>query len=108
MKRKKTTLPILLPALLVVLVYFFLPIHKVFTFTEYRTVHPKTYYIEMGDEQEFQIRYVHSIFLTDVIELMIASRVRPAPFSTVPAIANTENATLPSASEVSAGAPSAA
>ncbi|WP_252502472.1 DUF1850 domain-containing protein [Sporosarcina sp. Marseille-Q4943] len=68
MKRLKLILPILLSALLVVLVFFFLPIHKVFTFTEYRTEHPKTYYVKMADEQDFQIRYVHSIFLTDVIE----------------------------------------
>jgi len=68
MKRKKAILPILLSALLVVLVYIFLPIHKVFTFTEYRTDHPKMFYIKMGNEQDFQIRYVHSIFLTDVIE----------------------------------------
>ncbi|WP_432357756.1 DUF1850 domain-containing protein [Sporosarcina sp. UB5] len=68
MKKKKVILPILLSALLIVLVYFFLPIHKVFTFTEHRTVHPETYYLKMEDELDFQIRYVHSIFLTDVIE----------------------------------------
>lgn len=68
MKRKKAILPILLSALLVVLVSIFLPIHKVFTFTEYRTDHPEAYYLKMGDEQDFQIRYVHSIFLTDVVE----------------------------------------
>lgn len=68
MKRKKVILPILLSALLVASVSLFLPIHKVFTFTEYRTEHPQTYYLKMGDDREFQIRYVHSIFLTDVIE----------------------------------------
>ncbi|HEX5563610.1 MAG TPA: DUF1850 domain-containing protein [Sporosarcina sp.] len=68
MKRKNVILPILLSALFVALVSIFLPIHKVFTFTEYRTDHPKTYYIRMEDEREFQIRYVHSIFLTDVVE----------------------------------------
>lgn len=68
MLRKKAVLPILLSALLVALVIIFLPIHKVFTFTEYRTDHPKTYYLKMEDEREFQIRYVHSIFLTDVVE----------------------------------------
>lgn len=68
MKLKKLTLPILLSVLLLCLAYFFLPIHKVFTFTEYRSDHPKTFYVKLKDEQEFQIRYVHSIFLTDVIE----------------------------------------
>lgn len=68
MRRKKVFLPILLSALFVALVSIFLPIHKVFTFTEYRTDHPKTYFIQLEDEQEFQIRYVHSIFLTDVVE----------------------------------------
>lgn len=68
MKRKKVILPILLSILLVLLVSIFLPVHMVFTFTEYRTDHPKTYYLKMGEEQDFEIRYVHSIFLTDVIE----------------------------------------
>lgn len=69
MKWKKALPPvILLFTLLVVLAFIFLPIHKVFSFTEYRADHPEIYYIKMKNEQEFQIRYVHSIFLTDVIE----------------------------------------
>ncbi len=68
MNSKRVILLIPLSALLVVLIYFFLPIHKVFTFTEYRTDHPKTYFLKIEDEEDFQIRYVHSIFLTDVIE----------------------------------------
>lgn len=68
MKKKQVILPSLLFALLIFLVTIFLPIHKVFTFTEYRTDHPKTYYYKIEDEQDFQIRYVHSIFLTDVVE----------------------------------------
>ena len=69
MKWKKA-LPtvILLFTLLVVLAFIFLPIHKVFSFTEYRANHPEIYYVKLKNEQEFQIRYVHSIFLTDVIE----------------------------------------
>lgn len=59
---------VLLLTLLIVLVYIFLPIHKVFTFTEYRTDHPKTYYVKMKEDKDFQIRYVHSIFLTNVFE----------------------------------------
>lgn len=69
MKWKKVLPPvILLFTLLVVLAFIFLPIHKVFSFTEYRANHPEIYYVKMKNEQEFQIRYVHSIFLTDVIE----------------------------------------
>lgn len=65
---KKLTLPVLIVVMLICLTYFFLPIHKVFTFTDYRSDHPKTFYVKLEDELEFQIRYVHSIFLTDVIE----------------------------------------
>lgn len=69
MKWKKVLPPvILLFTLLILLAFIFLPIHKVFSFTEYRADHPKTHYVRMKNEQEFQIRYVHSIFLTDVIE----------------------------------------
>ena len=68
MKSKKLTLPILSVVILICLTYFFLPIHKVFTFTDYRSDHPKNFYVKLEDELEFQIRYVHSIFLTDVIE----------------------------------------
>ncbi|MDN4606887.1 DUF1850 domain-containing protein [Sporosarcina highlanderae] len=69
MKWKKVLPPIiLLLTLLAFLAFIFLPIHKVFSFTEYRANHPKIYYVRMKNEQEFQIRYVHSIFLTDVIE----------------------------------------
>lgn len=67
MKWKRAIPPILILILLVTLALF-LPLHKVFTFTEYRSDQPKTYYIKLEDEQEFQIRYVHSVFLTDVIE----------------------------------------
>ncbi|WOV88446.1 DUF1850 domain-containing protein [Sporosarcina oncorhynchi] len=68
MNLKKLPLPVLFVILLIGLAYFFLPIHKVFTFTEYRSDHPETFYVKLKDEKEFQIRYVHSIFLTDVIE----------------------------------------
>ncbi|MHC8517495.1 DUF1850 domain-containing protein [Sporosarcina sp. ITBMC105] len=68
MMQKSVWLPILLLILLTSLVSIFLPIHKSFTFTDYRSDHPKTYYVEMENDRNFQIRYVHSIFLTDVIE----------------------------------------
>lgn len=64
----KLPLPILIVVMLICLTCFFLPIHKVFTFTDYRSDHPKTFYVKLEDETKFQIRYVHSIFLTDVLE----------------------------------------
>lgn len=51
-----------------------LPVRQAFTFTETRTEHPKIAYALLDDEREFQIRYVHSIFLTDVVETY---RVQP-------------------------------
>lgn len=68
MKVRKLTLPVLIVVMIICLTYFFLPIHKVFTFTDYRSDHPKPFYVKLEDEMKFQIRYVHSIFLTDVIE----------------------------------------
>ena len=54
--------------LFVVAVLFFLPVQQAFTFTEHRTEHPKLFYIPVESDKSFQIRYVHSIHLTDVIE----------------------------------------
>jgi len=45
-----------------------IPVKQAFTFTETRTAYPKTAYQLVSEDDEFQIRYVHSIFLTDVIE----------------------------------------
>lgn len=46
----------------------FLPIDLVFSFTETRTNQPEKVYINISNENEFQIRYTHSIHRTDVLE----------------------------------------
>lgn len=53
---------------LLVLIFFFLPMKDVFTFTETRTTEENVFYIPIGQQKTFEIRYVHSIHLTDVIE----------------------------------------
>lgn len=68
MRKKRINLTILLLLLLIALIFFFLPIQKAFTFTEYRTDYPAVYYLKLSEETEFQIRYVHSIFLSNVLE----------------------------------------
>ncbi|QTD41249.1 DUF1850 domain-containing protein [Sporosarcina sp. Te-1] len=68
MGKKGITLTILLLLLLLTLIFFFLPFQKAFTFTEYRTDHPAVFYLKQQEEKEFQIRYVHSIFLSNVLE----------------------------------------
>ncbi|REB09577.1 DUF1850 domain-containing protein [Sporosarcina sp. BI001-red] len=45
-----------------------IPVKRAYTFTETRTEHPKLVYWLLEDESEFQIRYIHSIFLTNVLE----------------------------------------
>lgn len=57
---------ILLTTLL--LLYLFVPRKEAFVFTETRTEKPMHYYMLLDDERKFEIRYVHSIHLTDVIE----------------------------------------
>ncbi|GKV54783.1 hypothetical protein NCCP2222_07300 [Sporosarcina sp. NCCP-2222] len=68
MGKKRINLTILLLLLLIALIFFFLPFQKAFTFTEYRTDHPAVFYLKQSGETEFQIRYVHSIFLSNVLE----------------------------------------
>nr|WP_106782385.1 DUF1850 domain-containing protein [Lysinibacillus timonensis] len=51
-----------------IIVFLFSPIFKVFSFTETRTNNPHTYYINVSNNNEFQIRFTHSIHLTDVLE----------------------------------------
>ncbi|MBD7907320.1 DUF1850 domain-containing protein [Sporosarcina gallistercoris] len=51
-----------------------IPVKQAFTFSEIRTEKPKLAYYIMDADSEFQIRYVHSIFLTDVLETY---RVQP-------------------------------
>ncbi|WP_318615936.1 DUF1850 domain-containing protein [Sporosarcina sp. YIM B06819] len=60
---------VIIPLILFVfVVLFLLPIKQAFTFTEHRTENPKLFYIPVESDDSFQIRYVHSIHLTDVIE----------------------------------------
>ncbi|MFL1994679.1 DUF1850 domain-containing protein [Lysinibacillus irui] len=49
-------------------IFVFLPLQKVFTFTETRAEHPNVHYIPISAEQKFQIRYTHSIHKSDVWE----------------------------------------
>lgn len=46
----------------------FLPLFQVVSFTETKTNKPQVYYIDVGKDQRFQIRFTHSIHLTDVLE----------------------------------------
>ena len=50
------------------IVFLFIPIFPVFSFTETRTEHPTMYYLTLEDERRFQIVFTHSIHLSDVIE----------------------------------------
>ncbi len=54
--------------IILVVVFLFLPVFKVFSFTETRTTNPQMYYIEVSNDTEFQVRFTHSIHLTDVLE----------------------------------------
>ena len=48
--------------------FVFLPLQKVFAFTETRTEKPIMYYISATNENAFNIRYTHSIHKSDVLE----------------------------------------
>lgn len=56
-----------------IIAFFFLPIKNVLLFTETRTENGETFYMSMDREKQFEIRYVHSIHLTDVVELYEAT-----------------------------------
>ncbi|KOS61284.1 DUF1850 domain-containing protein [Lysinibacillus agricola] len=49
-------------------IVIFLPLQKVFAFTETRIDHPILHYIPLTAEDTFQIRYTHSIHKSDVLE----------------------------------------
>lgn len=53
----------------VVSISFFYPFQQVFIFTETRSDNPNFYYIRVEDEQEFQVKFTHSIHKSNVIEL---------------------------------------
>lgn len=67
MKRWRIPLGLLIVAILLIGALT-IPVKQAFTFTETRTEQPMMAYRLMGADSEFQIRYVHSIFLTDVLE----------------------------------------
>lgn len=52
----------------VLIFFFFPPLFPVISFTETRTNDPHMYYVNMGKDQTFQIRFTHSIHRTDVLE----------------------------------------
>jgi len=67
MKRTSLLISAML-VIVIILVLVFMPIFKVFSFTETRTNNPHTFYINVSKDSEFHIRFTHSIHLTDVIE----------------------------------------
>ncbi len=68
MVRKKHVPLTLVLVLLLVLTLLFLPLKQAFTFTHVHAENANVHYILLEEEQTFQIRYVHSIHLTNVIE----------------------------------------
>ncbi|KAA0966703.1 DUF1850 domain-containing protein [Sporosarcina sp. ANT_H38] len=64
----KIAAPLIFFFICTVLFAFFIPAKWVFTFIEHRVESPKVYYLPLKEDNKFQIRYVHSIHLTDVIE----------------------------------------
>lgn len=67
MKKSKIALLILVLALFIWTI-FFIPMKDGVLFTEQKTDRPVNYYVPLAKDDEFQIRYVHSIHLTDVFE----------------------------------------
>lgn len=53
---------------LLLLAFFFLPMKEALLFTETRVENGEMFYVMMEEEKQFEIRYVHSIHLTDVLE----------------------------------------
>ncbi len=49
-------------------IIIFLPLQKVFAFTETRIDSPKVHYIPFAADDAFRIRYTHSIHKSDVLE----------------------------------------
>lgn len=52
----------------ILLGFFFMPIKKVLLFTETRAENGEMFYVLLDQGEKFEIRYVHSIHLTDVVE----------------------------------------
>lgn len=58
----------LLVGAIIGIILLFSPIFRVMSFEETRTNNPHSYYIKVSKENKFNIRYTHSIHLTDVLE----------------------------------------
>jgi len=64
----KKAVPLITFFICSIAILFFIPIKSAFTFTEHRMDNAKVHYVPLKNTNSFQIRYVHSIHLTDVIE----------------------------------------
>lgn len=67
MKYTKSLVGMLLIGVLII-IFFFLPMKKTLSFTETNTKNGEVFYIPITKDEKFEIRYVHSIHLTDVVE----------------------------------------
>ena len=54
--------------MVIAIVFLFIPIFPVFSFTETRAEDPEMYYAALHKEKKFQFVFTHSIHLTDVTE----------------------------------------
>ncbi len=66
--RKRTLIIVLVFLCICFSIVIFLPLQKVFAFTETRINDPLVHYIPLTSEDTFEIRYTHSIHKTDVLE----------------------------------------
>ncbi len=80
---KRWKIPLGLLAVLLIGSGTLIPFKLAFTFTETRTDQPEMTYRLLSNETEFQIRYVHSIFLTDVLETYKVERDQSIKFLTM-------------------------
>lgn len=65
--KKKLMISAILVSICITLILAFIPYKWSFVFFEQRTTHPAAY-LPLENEKTFQIRYTHSIHLSDVIE----------------------------------------
>ena len=66
---KRVSLLISTILVFVIIIFFlYMPIFKVFSFTETRIHNPQLFYINVSKETLFQFRFTHSIHRTDVLE----------------------------------------
>lgn len=54
--------------ILLSVIFFFSPLYPVFSFKETRTNTPQLFYINVTKEKNFEIKYTHSIHLSNVLE----------------------------------------